>query len=193
MPSIWKSTHPEVLAWWEDVKTREKQYVRECKKVEKSTGRQLMLRTGFGDDRVAGLARKYNDDPPEGWKYAEGGRKSHYFEPRITPNKEHSKAACEQAQAVIKKLNDLHPSVRHECHQKFGTPTFKFFGLYAVSPGFFEHEGVLWLSFGTHDYEPPHAGKKSRTGPIMEDYFERAKQSEYHAARESAGVEEEAC
>jgi hypothetical protein len=182
VPAVWKSSHPDVLAWWEDVQKREKRYVRECRKVEKSTGRQLMLRTGFGDDYVAGLSRKYNEDPPEGWKYAEGGRKSHYFEPRYTPNKEHSKEACEQAQALIKKLNDLRVGVRGECHERFHTPVFQMFGLHAISPGFFEHEGVLWVTFGTHDYDPD--------GGPMTKFFKPAKQSEYYAAREAAGLEE---
>jgi hypothetical protein len=195
MPSVWRSTHPDVLAWWEDVQKRDKRYRREARKVEKQFDRNLMLRTGFGDESVSGLARKYNEDPLPGWKFGHGGRRSGYMEPRHSARGAEEKAAAEAARAVIKRLNDLRPSVRSECHERFGTPVFQFFGLHAISPGMFEHDGVFWLTFGTHDYDPPVGGtveeQNGHGGPTMLDYFEPAKKSEFYAAREAAGLEDE--
>lgn len=74
--------------------------------------------------------------------------------------------------------------VRKECHDRFHTPVFQMFGTHAISPGFFEHNGVLWLTFGHHDYDPD--------GGPMTEFFEPAKKSEYYAAREAAGLEDTA-
>ena len=192
MPAVWKSAHPDVLAWWADVQKRERSYVRLIKKVEKETGRQIYVSTGFGDDRVIGLSsHSFKEEPPPGWKFGHGDRYKGFFEPRITPRKKDEKPACEEAQALIKKLNEKRVSVREECHERFGTPTFHFFGLHVISPGFEEHDGVLWMTFGTHDYEAPPKNGLGRNagGPKMLDYFEPAKLSEYYATREAAGLD----
>lgn len=184
MPAVWKSTHPDVLAWWEDLNKRSKKYQRECRKVEKQFGRGIVLRTGFGDERPMGLTRAYKEPLLPGWKFGWGKRDSGFMEPRYSANKEHSKEVCEAAQAVIRKLVDLHPDVRQEAEDRFGVPDCVFMGLHALSPGYFEHNGTLWVTFGTHDFEPDLASR-------MTQYFEPAKKSEYYAAREDAGLEEE--
>lgn len=191
MPAVWKTNHPDVLAWWADLQKRDKRYTRECKKVEKQYGRGIMLRTGFGDDVVMGLTRSYSEDPLPGWKFGHRGRQSDYMEPRYSARGAEQKAAAKEAQDLIKRLNDLRPSVRSECHEKFGTPVFQMFGMHVISPGFFEHNGVLWMTFGTHDFEP--TMPDSDGDPKMLNYFEPAKKSEFYAAREAAGLEDEAC
>lgn len=183
MPSIWKSTHLDVLAWWADLEKRNKAYNRLCRKVEKETGRAVVLRTGFGDDQPMGLARSYREPLPPGWKYGWGKRDSGFMEPRWSPNKEHSKEACEAAQQMIRGLIKAHPPVRTEAEERFGVPDCAFMGLHALSPGYWFDNGTLWVTFGTHDFEPKNQELK------MLDYFEPAKKSEYYAAREAAGIE----
>lgn len=180
MPAAWSSDHPDVLAWWADLEKRERSYVRLCRKVERETGRRVVLRTGFGDESVMGLSKhRYNEDPPPGWKFGWGDRKHDFFEPRATPRKgvENEAVACAQAAALIKKLNDKRPSPRKECHDRFGTPVFQMFGLSACSPGFALLDGRLWIVFGDHDYEPPKASE-------MTKFFKAEKLSAYHAACE---------
>ena len=185
MPSIWKSTHPDVLAWWADLEKRNKTYTKACRKVEKATDRNIVLRTGFGDDAPMGLSRTYREPLPPGWKYGWGKRDSGFMEPRYTPSKDHPKEACEAAQEMIRNLNRLHPDVRSEAEERFGVPDCAFFGLSAISPGYWFHDGVLWVTFGDHDFEP-----KNRE-VVMLDYFEPAKRSEYYLAREAAGEKED--
>lgn len=187
MPAAWSSDHPDVLAWWEAVQKRDRAYRRFCRKVEREQKRGIYVSTGFGDDRVIGLAsHSYRENAPRGWKFGNGKRESGFFEPRVAPRNKDEKAACEEAQALIKKLNDKHVSVRKECHDRFGTPVFQMFGLHAISPGLALIDGRLWLTFGEYDYEPAMPDDDGNPSVKMTDYFKPEKLSAYHKAREDA-------
>jgi hypothetical protein len=192
VPSCWSSKHPEVLAWWASLDGQVHTYHEQCRLIEQEFGdRNIVLRTGFGDDSPMGISSKsYNEEPPPGWKLGWGKRGSGFFSPRATPNKDHPKAACVRAQEAIESLQKLKITPRKDCHLRFGTPEFAFFGLHSVSPGLTLIDDELWLTFGAHDYELRTEGL-SLEKPKMAEYFVARSRSSYYAARESAGFDNE--
>lgn len=193
MASCWSSNDSEVLAWWADLEKRNKAYDKACRKVEKEfPGRHVVIRTGFGDPSPMGISTtSYSEDPPPGWKLGWGKRGSGFFEPRHTPNKDHPREACEHAEQVIKGLHDVHVKPRREAHQRFGVPEFQYFGLVACTPGLVLLDDVLWLTFGSHDYEPPRPTASS-DHPHIAAWFNPRLRSEFYAACEAAGYNPEA-
>lgn len=191
MSAIWKSIHPDVLAWWADVEKREKKFTRLVRRVQRETGRKVIERTGFGDRSVIGLSsHSYNEEPPLGWKLGWGKRGHGFFEPRAKGRTAEEKAAVTEANELMKKLRDADPYPRKEANERFGVPKFIFTGLQSVSPGFECIDGALWVVFGDHDYEIPKKSQDEEGKPMMADYFSPVKRSEYYAVREAAGIEE---
>lgn len=176
MPAVWKSTHPDVLAWWASVQERSQEYVKVCQDVEKRTGRKVIEIHGWGDPYPAGLSASYSETPPEGWKW---GYKDHsYIAPRAKG------PGSTEAKALIAELAQSNIRVRTEAQEKFGCCAFTFMGMRVIAPGYWEYDGVLWMFFGTHDYDPPEGYDASVQ---FRSFFEPAKLSDYHLAREASG------
>jgi hypothetical protein len=200
MPAAWKSTHPEVLAWWAEMQEAAASFRETVKAVEEETGMGVVMRRGIGSHIPMGMSYDHtNAKPPAGWKWGWGDRYNDFIQPvKGTRGTE--------AEALLKRIADAYVDIRATAEERFGMPSahFPVDSDRVYSPGFFEHDNVIWAFWGDYDFDPESEERRRRRDlgvgeseafpgkrATVLEYFGPAKLSEYHAVREAIEAEDD--
>ena len=147
--SAYSSGHPDVLSLWQELDAQHEIYTQTATEIEEITGRKILVRIGFGDSIPFALECGSKDgDLLPGWKY---GKNSDRWCGYMVPRARGPEARA--AQALIKRLQSLHPKPLRHLREAFGAPDVVFDGGRSITPCAGLLAGELWLFYGPRETE----------------------------------------
>lgn len=180
MDTIYRSSHHDVLAAWENHKIEYEQWLANWREqvvawgLDVDKNKPYVANSAWGPAHLVGVYWGYDrDELPLGWKRVDRGSKSHIIEPYRSKPK-----GDPQIQAEFAALVKI-PDIRRD-FEKLGMPHHVFKGLsvstYGVAPSTFIEfaSPVVWIRW--HDCAPEN---------VDETYWEHVKTSEFYAMVEN--------